>query len=609
MKALRNIAAAAAICAVLAACNREIAREEGEGALSLRIETLSKAAMTESELLSSASVSIYKADFSGLVRHYSYSEMPASIFLPADSYRIDVAAGELVKDNPAVASWEQKSYKGSKEIRISSGSKTTETIEARICNVISKISFDASVSEMFEPGFTCTVGLSSSDASSQLVYDAASGGKDGYFIASGFEPSLYWRFKGTLSKSGESIEKSGQIAAVEGGKRYTMSLKYTEKDGILSFDIIVDDSTNDIYNDIIFVPVSTGIATSSRFEVWAGHFTAHADVDEDEYDPSKVYFEFRAAADVNGNWTRVDGTRESEGSYSAVFTGLSPETEYEYRLVVTVASSLEEETIAAPSTFTTEVARQAPNSSFETVSNAESSKYYSLYDPQNALTELQTKWWCSGNAGSTMVGSSAVICYPDTGDYKDGSQSMCLQSRYVIVKFAAGNLFSGHFGETIGTKGGTVFFGRPFTARPTALRLWVKYSGGAINRIESNAPSEVKEGDYDKASLKVALGTWDYKKYGGDPDSPILVNTTDETTFVDFNTDEATIAYGEHYLASDADNSSNSWQQLTIPLTYRNLNSYPTHIVIAFAASMYGDYFTGYDNSKLWVDKVELLYE
>ncbi|MDD6752153.1 MAG: PCMD domain-containing protein [Bacteroidales bacterium] len=609
MKALRNIAAAAAICAVLAACNREIAREEGEGALSLRIETLSKAAMTESELLSSASVSIYKADFSGLVRHYSYAEMPASIFLPADSYRIDVAAGELVKDNPAVASWEQKSYKGSKEIRISSGSKTTETIEARICNVISKISFDASVSEMFEPGFTCTVGLSSSDASSQLVYDAASGGKDGYFIASGFEPSLYWRFKGTLSKSGESIEKSGQIAAVEGGKRYTMSLKYTEKDGILSFDIIVDDSTNDIYNDIIFVPVSTGIATSSRFEVWAGHFTAHADVDEDEYDPSKVYFEFRAAADVNGNWTRVDGTRESEGSYSAVFTGLSPETEYEYRLVVTVASSLEEETIAAPSTFTTEVARQAPNSSFETVSNAESSKYYSLYDPQNALTELQTKWWCSGNAGSTMVGSSAVICYPDTGDYKDGSQSMCLQSRYVIVKFAAGNLFSGHFGETIGTKGGTVFFGRPFTARPTALRLWVKYSGGAINRIESNAPSEVKEGDYDKASLKVALGTWDYKKYGGDPDSPILVNTTDETTFVDFNTDEATIAYGEHYLASDADNSSNSWQQLTIPLTYRNLNSYPTHIVIAFAASMYGDYFTGYDNSKLWVDKVELLYE
>lgn len=609
MKALRNIAAAAAICAVLAACNREIAREEGEGALSLRIETLSKAAMTESELLSSASVSIYKADFSGLVRHYSYSEMPASIFLPADSYRIDVAAGELVKDNPAVASWEQKSYKGSKEIRISSGSKTTETIEARICNVISKISFDASVSEMFEPGFTCTVGLSSSDASSQLVYDAARGGKDGYFIASGFEPSLYWRFKGTLSKSGESIEKSGQIPAVEGGKRYTMSLKYTEKDGILSFDIIVDDSTNDIYNDIIFVPVSTGIAASSRFEVWAGHFTAHADVDEDEYDPSKVYFEFRAAADVNGNWTRVDGTRESEGSYSAVFTGLSPETEYEYRLVVTGASSLEEETIAAPSTFTTEVARQAPNSSFETVSNAESSKYYSLYDPQNALTELQTKWWCSGNAGSTMVGSSAVICYPDTGDYKDGSQSMCLQSRYVIVKFAAGNLFSGHFGETIGTKGGTVFFGRPFTARPTALRLWVKYSGGAINRIESNAPSEVKEGDYDKASLKVALGTWDYKKYGGDPDSPILVNTTDETTFVDFNTDEATIAYGEHYLASDADNSSNSWQQLTIPLTYRNLNSYPTHIVIAFAASMYGDYFTGYDNSKLWVDKVELLYE
>ena len=179
----------------------------------------------------------------------------------------------------------------------------------------------------------------------------------------------------------------------------------------------------------------------------------------------------------------------------------------------------------------------------------------------------------------------------------------------MIVKFAAGNLFAGRFGETIGTSGGTVYFGRPFTARPTALRLWCKYSGGTINRYQDNAPAEVAKGDYDKASLRIALGTWDYKTYGGDANSPILVNTTDESTFVDFTTDASTIAFGEKIIVSDETNSTNVWQQITIPLEYRNLNKYPTHIMISFAASMYGDYFTGCDSSKLWVDAVELLYE
>ena len=175
----------------------------------------------------------------------------------------------------------------------------------------------------------------------------------------------------------------------------------------------------------------------------------------------------------------------------------------------------------------------------------------------------------------------------------DGSQSVCLESRYVIVKFAAGNLFSGRFGDLIGTSGGTVYFGRPFTARPTGLRLWVKYSGGKVNRV-GNAPSDmIKEGDYDRANIRIAIGNRDYKKYGGDAESPILANTTD----------------GEKIIQSDAANSTNVWQQITIPLDYKTTSRFPTHIVVSCAASMYGDYFTGYDNSMLWVDGFELLYE
>ena len=601
--AIISIAAAA-----LVSCQKQQIAPEGEGCLSLSVSTgETKAAMTSDELLANADIRIYKDDFSGMVRHYRYSEMPQKIYLPAGGYRIDVLAGEAAKETPSYVSWEQKSYKGSKSATITAGGSESITVVAAMNSIVSNISFDESVDTYFQAGYTCTVSLSTAEGAS-LSYTKAESGTDGYFIASGFEPSLDWTFSGTLA-SGEAFSKSGSIAAVEGGKRYRLALKYVEKNGLLDVDILVDDALNEVYDDIIFVPVSTGLASTGKYEIWGSRFTAYADVDENEYDQSKVYFEYRVAGS-DAEWTRSEAAaRVSEGSYSAQITGLTGATEYEYRLVVTKASDGSEEIVDGTMTVTTEATPQVPNGSFETVSHDESGNYYSFYDPASSDPALQSKWWCSGNQGSTTVGSSYQITYPDASDKMDGAQSVCLESRYVIVKFAAGNLFCGHFGATIGTSGGTVFFGRPFTARPSAMRFWAKYSSGPVNRRASNAPDEIQKGDYDRASLRIAIGTWDYKKYGGDANSPILVNTTDESTFVDYTTDASTIAFGEKILQGDAENSTNVWQQITIPLDYKTTTAYPTHIMIAFAASMYGDYFTGCDSSKLWIDKVELLYE
>lgn len=601
--AIISIAAAA-----LVSCQKQQIAPEGEGCLSLSVSTDgTKAAMTSDELLANADIRIYKDDFSGMVRHYRYSEIPQKIYLPAGGYRIDVLAGEAAKETPSYASWEQKSYKGSKSATITAGGSESITVVAAMNSIVSNISFDESVDTYFQTGYTCTVSLSTAEGAS-LSYTKAESGTDGYFIASGFEPSLDWTFSGTLA-SGEAFSKSGSIAAVEGGKRYRLALKYVEKNGLLDVDILVDDALNEVYDDIIFVPVSTGLASTGKYEIWGSRFTAYADVDENEYDQSKVYFEYRVAGS-DAEWTRSEAAaRVSEGSYSAQITGLTGATEYEYRLVVTKAADGSEEIVDGTMTVTTEATPQVPNGSFETVSHDESGNYYSFYDPASSDPALQSKWWCSGNQGSTTVGSSYQITYPDASDKMDGAQSVCLESRYVIVKFAAGNLFCGHFGATIGTSGGTVFFGRPFTARPSAMRFWAKYSSGPVNRRASNAPDEIQKGDYDRASLRIAIGTWDYKKYGGDANSPILVNTTDESTFVDYTTDASTIAFGEKILQGDAENSTNVWQQITIPLDYKTTTAYPTHIMIAFAASMYGDYFTGCDSSKLWIDKVELLYE
>ncbi len=590
---------------VFFACTSQELANEGSGTVSFSIgvET-TKAEMSQEDLLSTAVIKIYKADFSGKVREYVYSQMPSQIYLPSDEYRVDVQAGEVVKASAVQASWEQKSYSGSQTFKITAGSKSDVKVVAKVCNVISKVTFDATVDEFFTEGYTCKVSLND-DAS--LIYDASKSGADGFFIASGFEPSLSWTFSGTLKKDGSSFSKSGSVSAVEGGKRYKLALKYVEKDGTLSLDLLVDDSTNNIYDNIIFIPTSTGVSSTPSYEVWAGHFTAHADVDESQYDSQKVYFDVRATG--SDSWIRVSAQRDAESTYSAVVSGLAPLTEYEYRLAVTSLESGEEEYMDATNTITTDVATAIPNGSFETTSNAESSKYKSFYDPSSSDVTLQTKWWGNGNQGSTSVGASYAICYPDSDTYKDGSQSVCLQSRNVVVKFAAGNLFSGHFGDVIGTKGGTVYFGRPFTARPTALRFWMKYSGGIINFANDNVPQDGKKGNYDKANVRIALGTWDYRKYGGDAESPVLVNTTDTSTFVDYSTDASTIAYAEKVVSSDSTNPATDWIQVTLTLDWRDVTKRPTHIIISCASSMYGDYFAGYENSKLWLDGMELLYE
>ena len=82
----------------------------GTGVLSMEMKLSEQTkAMTADELLAGASVKIYKADFSGLVRSYSYSTMPNPFYLAVDTYRVDVEAGEATKENPSAASWTDRS--------------------------------------------------------------------------------------------------------------------------------------------------------------------------------------------------------------------------------------------------------------------------------------------------------------------------------------------------------------------------------------------------------------------------------------------------------------------------------------------------------------------
>lgn len=612
--------AACGIALLAVSCNKaEISNtEKGMGALSIdmSLSTATRAALSEEQLLQTATVNIYKADFSGLVRSYTYSEMPSPLYLAADSYRVDVIAGEAVAENPAAASWENRSYKGSSTFSIVAGNVTSVEVVAGVNNAVSSISFDPSIAENFEEGYTFTIGLDSSDASTQLVYDASKSGAEGYFIISGLdEPSFSWTFSGTLAKDSSPFTQSGSIEGLEAGKLYKLKLKYTIKDGDISFSLSVDYSTDIVDDTIIFEPVSTGLASSAAYEIWAGHATVHADVDPGENAGASVQF---AYSRDGVSWTTVDGVNDSEGSWSATLTGLSGSTTYSYRLLING------EAVGEDKTFTTDAATNVPNGSFEYTSLVLGQSYYKFYDPSCGVAEGETMFWGSGNGeGSEGVSGSAsmgiVITTVDTGDKVDGNQSVCAQSSSMVGILAAGNIFTGQFAGLVGTKGGKVNFGRPWTTRPSALKLWCKYSTGKMNIIK-NFPDGVSltSSDYDRAQIKFAIGTWNYKTYGGTKDSPVLVNTTEASTFVDYNTDGSTIAYGDLVIYNDGysvnsgekvNATTSGWLEYTIPLDYHNLTTWPTHIIISCASSQYGDYFSGCDSAKLWVDKVELVYE
>lgn len=615
MKKIITIVALGLALAVVSCTKQEVAENNGMGMLSVDMDLAHQTrALTQDQLYNTAQVNIYKADFSGLVRSYAYSEIPSPLYLASGKYRVDVIAGEAVSQDPAIASWDSKSYKGSKAFEIVANQVTSVQVVANVNNAVSRVAFDQTIADNFNAGYTLTMTLSD-EAASQLVYNASKSGAEGYFIVSDlFEPSLTWTFTGTLKKDGSKFTRTGVIEKVQSGKLYSMNLIYTLKDGELVFSLSVDRTTEIFDDTIIFEPVSTGLAPSSVYEIWATRATLHADVDATESEGKNVQFAY--STNSGSTWTFVDGVKDSEGTWKADLSGLTPATTYTYALMIGGVQ------VGETLTFKTEAAPNLPNASFEYVSMVTGKDYYKFYDPGCGVEEGMTMFWGSGNGeGSDGINGSAnmgiVITDIDTSDKIDGKQSVVAQTSSMVGMLAAGNLFTGQFQGLVGTEGGKVNFGRPWTSRPTAMRIWCKYTTGKFNIINDSSLG-VTESDYDRAQVKVAIGTWDYKKYGGSKESPVHVNTTDPSTFVDFYTDPSTIANGDVIIYNDGysinkgakvNATTTGWIEYIIPLEYRNLNAYPTHIVVSCAASQYGDYFTGYDKTKLWIDAVELIYE
>lgn len=287
-------------------------------------------------------------------------------------------------------------------------------------------------------------------------------------------------------------------------------------------------------------------------------------------------------------WTTVASTATS-GSYTVELTGLTAGTTYEY---CAYADSFEGQTYS----FTTETAAQLPNSGFEDWQT--SSTPYLIYADGDDM------FWDSGNHGSSTMKKN--ITTPDSDVKHGGNYSAKLASQFVgigtIGKFAAGNVFAGKYLATSGTDG-ILGWGREFTSRPTAVKVWVKYTPATVGYGDTY---KIASGDMDQGIIYAALTDATTQSYDGEEWSQVVKTKSSERQLFDQN-DDKVIAYGEYVFETATD--GDDMVQITIPLDYKRTDSRPTYIIFVCSSSRYGDYFNGGAGSTMWVDDIELVYE
>lgn len=285
---------------------------------------------------------------------------------------------------------------------------------------------------------------------------------------------------------------------------------------------------------------------------------------------------------AGGEWKQLTvSAAGAENTYNASATDFAAGKTYEYALFasdVQVGKSL---------TVTTPAGAQIPEAGFEAWSTASDSAVCPAADP-NAL------FWDTGNhATAGLVGKQLTVGSTDVRAGATGTMSAYMKSIKAEVmgigKFAAGNLFVGRF-VAIDGMGGIVEFGRTFnyTARPKFIRFWMKNYQGTIN-----------EG-------KHTTGTDLAKVYCCFSDRKYTVDTSNQNTF--FN--PAFSTEGIMAVATwETTESNTEWTLIELDIDYKEgVTSKPTHLVMTFTCSGYGDYYTGSTNSWMMVDDVEFVY-
>lgn len=284
------------------------------------------------------------------------------------------------------------------------------------------------------------------------------------------------------------------------------------------------------------------------------------------------------------SWTGFKDVTVTSAGLSGDITGLQPDTGYQVRVV-------NGSEVSDAYAFRTESAQQLGNMSFDDW-HLDGKVWY----PYTSGLTFPHSVWDSANPGAAaMIGSSTT---PEE-DFVVNGKAARLESKYAVIAFAAGNIYTGKFGNIAGV-GAELDWGVPFTSRPTALKGYYNYTPKPIDRLKAE---KLEAGGFDPSALEGAMDKCQIQVFLADWTAPFHVNTT-TGTFVDMD--------AEYIIASarlETDEASgDGYKEFRLDLKYRDKKRKPTYVVISACASYLGDYFTGGVGSLLYIDEFEFVY-
>lgn len=483
-------------------------------------------------------------------------------------------------------------YAGSAQITIETGKEKTANITCTLANVKVTVNFDQTFIDAFKSA-TSTVSSKLANINA-LDFTMGTTYKSAYFPVSDLNAHI-----SVTNKTNKQFSADREITGVKARDHYILNYKVAETGSTGGVTVTVDGTeTTYTFTFNVSTEASTKLAVAEA-NAWSNFAYIEGSIESAtaELDPASMSFEYKlASADT---WTSVSATQVDE-VFKATLTGLNPNTAYNYRMVYLKGSDSFASDVAS---FTTENATALPNGKMDDW-HKNGKTWYAV---SQADYSTSGSFWDSSNPGTTTGAGALVNVNPTQGTssivHTAGGKSAELKSQYAsamgIGKFAAASLYAGSFNKLVGTNGAKIDFGQPFTSRPTQLHGWFQYSTGAIDYVGNNTPSNlgiVKGTTPDVCSIYIALTTKTYQ-----------IDNTDTSTFIDFENDEAIVAYGELPLSESVPTGGN-WKEFTINLKYHSLTTKPTHIIIVCSSSKYGDYFTGSTSSVMYLDDMELVY-
>lgn len=331
------------------------------------------------------------------------------------------------------------------------------------------------------------------------------------------------------------------------------------------------------YEWTVYVYPDNGETNSSSTDAFA--MTTRATVNGKVQSGKTPVVEYCKQDEASWNTVPAANVSVSGNTFTATLTGLSPSTTYKYRISV-------DGTAGSELTFTTAAATPLENGSFDDWSS-EVATNGTLWQPWST-----SSFWDTGNRGATSIADSNSV--PTSETCNGTGKAASLETKWIVMKLAAGNIFTGSYVRTDGTNG-VLSFGREFSSFPSKLRINYKYTSATIDKIGEDALSYLK-GQPDSCHIYIALTDWD---------QPLEIRTRPSERQLFDKNDSHVIAYAEYI----SGNSDSQYQQKDLVLDYRYTNRTPKYILVVASASKYGDYFTGGVGSKLLIDNFELVYE